>query len=79
MRESQQQLLDTNLVLERLIKSDGLTGLANRRYFDEYLEIEWKRALREQSELSLLMIDVVTSRPTTTGMVTLRGMTYCVV
>lgn len=58
MRESQQQLLDTNLVLERLIKSDGLTGLANRRYFDEYLEIEWKRALREQSELSLLMIDV---------------------
>ena len=58
LRESQQQLLDTNLVLERLIKSDGLTGLANRRYFDEYLEIEWKRALREQSELSLLMIDV---------------------
>jgi len=58
LRESQQQLLDTNLVLQRLIKSDGLTGLANRRHFDEYLEIEWKRALRYQSELSLLMIDV---------------------
>ena len=58
LRESQQQLLDTNLVLQRLIKSDGLTGLANRRHFDEYLEIEWKRALRDQSELSLLMIDV---------------------
>src|SRR5690606_12843192 len=58
LRESQQQLLDTNLVLQRLIKSDGLTGLANRRYFDEYLEIEWSRALRDQSELSLLMIDV---------------------
>ncbi len=58
LRESQQQLLDTNLVLQRLIKSDGLTGLANRRYFDEYLELEWSRALREQSELSLLMIDV---------------------
>ncbi|QLF93803.1 PleD family two-component system response regulator [Pseudomonas sp. ABC1] len=58
LRESQQQLLETNLVLQRLIKSDGLTGLANRRYFDEYLEIEWSRALRDQSELSLLMIDV---------------------
>lgn len=58
LRESQQQLLDTNLVLQRLIKSDGLTGLANRRYFDEYLEIEWNRALRDQNELSLLMIDV---------------------
>ena len=45
-------------MLQRLIKSDGLTGLANRRYFDEYLEIEWSRALRDQSELSLLMIDV---------------------
>lgn len=58
LRESQQQLLDTNLVLQRLIKSDGLTGLANRRYFDEYLEIEWSRALRDQNELALLMIDV---------------------
>ena len=39
LRESQQQLLDTNLVLQRLIKSDGLTGMANRRHFDAYLEI----------------------------------------
>lgn len=58
LRESQQQLLETNLVLQRLIKSDGLTGLANRRYFDEYLDIEWNRAVRNQSEVSLLMIDV---------------------
>ncbi|WNF47532.1 diguanylate cyclase [Pseudomonas sp. SG20056] len=58
LRESQQQLLDTNLVLQRLIKSDGLTGLANRRYLDEYIEVEWHRALRDNSELSLLMIDV---------------------
>ncbi|WP_171006480.1 PleD family two-component system response regulator [Pseudomonas sp. 2FG] len=58
LRESQQQLLDTNLVLQRLMNSDGLTGLSNRRHFDEYLELEWRRALREQSQLSLLMIDV---------------------
>ncbi len=55
---SQQQLLDTNLVLQRLMNSDGLTGLSNRRHFDEYLGLEWRRAMREQSQLSLLMIDV---------------------
>jgi two-component system chemotaxis family response regulator WspR len=40
------------------MNSDGLTGLSNRRHFDEYLEMEWRRALREQSQLSLLLIDV---------------------
>ncbi|MDR6957363.1 two-component system chemotaxis family response regulator WspR [Pseudomonas brassicacearum] len=58
LRVSQQQLLDTNLVLQRLMNSDGLTGLSNRRHFDEYLELEWRRALRDQSQVSLLMIDV---------------------
>ncbi len=58
LRESQQQLMETNLVLQRLMNSDGLTGLSNRRHFDEYLEMEWRRAMREKSQLSLLMIDV---------------------
>ena len=58
LRVSQQQLLDTNLVLQRLMNSDGLTGLSNRRHFDEYIELEWRRSLREQSQMSLLMIDV---------------------
>ncbi|HDS1736819.1 PleD family two-component system response regulator [Pseudomonas sp. BP8] len=58
LRVSQQQLLDTNLMLQRLMNSDGLTGLSNRRHFDEYLELEWRRAIREQQQISLLMIDV---------------------
>jgi two-component system chemotaxis family response regulator WspR len=58
LRVSQQQLLDTNLMLQRLMNSDGLTGLSNRRHFDEYLELEWRRAIREQQQLSLLMVDV---------------------
>jgi two-component system chemotaxis family response regulator WspR len=58
LRQSQQQLLETNLELQRLTNSDGLTGLSNRRYFDEYLGAEWRRAAREQTELGLLMIDV---------------------
>jgi two-component system, chemotaxis family, response regulator WspR len=58
LRESQKQLLETNLALQRLMKSDGLTGLSNRRHLDEYLEMEWRRGMREQSPLSILMIDV---------------------
>lgn len=63
LRESQQQLLEANLVLQRLMRSDGLTGLANRRHFDDCLSSEWARAQREQSELSLLMIDVDYFKP----------------
>jgi two-component system chemotaxis family response regulator WspR len=58
LRESQQKLMETNRELERLTNVDGLTGLSNRRYFNEYVEAEWKRGLRSQTPLSVLMIDV---------------------
>jgi two-component system chemotaxis family response regulator WspR len=58
LRESQQRLMESNLELQRLTKVDGLTGLSNRRYLDEYLESEWQRAARVQDAMSLLMIDV---------------------
>ena len=44
--------------LATMALTDGLTGLANRRAFDETLEREWKRTLREGSQLSLLLIDI---------------------
>jgi diguanylate cyclase (GGDEF)-like protein/PAS domain S-box-containing protein len=44
--------------LAALAISDGLTGLANRRHFDERLAEEWARAKRDGTQLSLLMIDV---------------------
>ena len=44
--------------LEQLATRDGLTGLANRRCFDETLHAEWARALRQKQPLSLLMVDV---------------------
>lgn len=58
LRESQRELMRANLELERLTRIDGLTGLGNRRYFDEYLAAEWKRSLRTGTPLSVLMIDV---------------------
>jgi diguanylate cyclase (GGDEF)-like protein/PAS domain S-box-containing protein len=44
--------------LAALASSDGLTGLANRRQFDERLQDEWARAKRDGTPLSLLLIDV---------------------
>ena len=63
LRRSQQELLRANLELRRLTHSDGLTGLSNRRYLDEFLGAEWRRALREHTEVSLLMIDVDYFKP----------------
>jgi two-component system chemotaxis family response regulator WspR len=58
LRQSQKQLLEKNLELERLTNLDGLTGLSNRRYLDEYMAVEWSRAARERTSLSVLMLDV---------------------
>jgi diguanylate cyclase (GGDEF)-like protein/PAS domain S-box-containing protein len=44
--------------LQSLAIEDGLTGLANRRRFDERLSDEWARAHRERTSLALLMIDL---------------------
>jgi diguanylate cyclase (GGDEF)-like protein len=52
-----QELRQLNEELKRIATSDGLTGLANRRYLDDYLQVEWHRAMREGNPLSVLMID----------------------
>jgi diguanylate cyclase (GGDEF)-like protein/PAS domain S-box-containing protein len=53
---TEQKQLETRL--ETLAIEDSLTGLANRRRFDERLNEEWARAYRDRSSLGLLMIDV---------------------
>lgn len=47
-----------NRELTRLSAVDGLTGIANRRQFDEALSREWRRCLRAREPLALLMCDV---------------------
>jgi len=44
--------------IERLGMTDALTGLSNRRSFNDALEKEWARAIREQQPLSLIMLDI---------------------
>ena len=44
--------------LTKLASTDGLTGIANRRYFDDQLAHEWTRARRLNQTLAIAMIDV---------------------
>ena len=45
-------------VLRELTLTDGLTGVANRRAFDETLDAEWRRCARAQVPMSLIMVDI---------------------
>lgn len=56
--ERTEDLVRANRQLEELSATDGLTGLTNRRHFDETLAKEWLRARRHGHPLALLMIDV---------------------
>ena len=55
---AEDQLAALNYELSLQATTDGLTGLSNRRRLDEALALEWRRAAREGSELSMLMIDL---------------------
>lgn len=48
----------SNQKLQLLSDSDALLGIANRRCFDAHLQVEWQRAHRQQSPLSLLLLDI---------------------
>ena len=52
-----------SLLLQQLLSTDTLTGIANRRRFDSALEREWRRCRRAGTPLSLLMIDVDHFKP----------------
>ena len=50
--------LAQNATIKSLALTDPLTGLGNRRYFDQFIDDEWNQAIRDQDALSTLMIDI---------------------
>lgn len=54
----EQLLAQANESLSRQSTTDGLTGIANRRKFDQMLAVEWQRAARSGDSLSLLLVDI---------------------
>lgn len=53
-----EDLARKNKELERLSYLDGLTNIGNRRYFDQVIYQEWRRSLRNESDISVIMIDI---------------------
>ena len=53
-----QELNTANKELERLSTTDGLTGIANRRFFDQLSLREWQRCERMKKPMALIMVDV---------------------
>lgn len=58
VRQRTHELEDSNSKLATLSQTDGLTGIANRRRFDEVFAAEWSRAGRSGQPLALAMLDV---------------------
>lgn len=58
LRAAQERTEEYAVRLDRLSRHDALTGLANRRHFDELVQQEWRRAARQQGSLAILMIDI---------------------
>ena len=58
VRERTEQLEEANRRLEELSFVDALTGIANRRQFEQILDLEWRRSVRSGSPLSLIIADI---------------------
>lgn len=54
----QQELKKLNKELSDLSEIDGLTGIANRRHFDEFFEHEFRHSIRYKTPISLMMLDI---------------------
>lgn len=53
-----QKLHQANEMLYQISRTDELTGIANRRHFDELFETEWRRAARLSKPIAVILIDI---------------------
>ena len=58
LRQREIELRQANQQLKQLNRTDPLTQIANRGYFETYLQQEWKRSIREGYPLSVILLDV---------------------
>ena len=58
IEKEKEELLSLNKELDRQASTDGLTGVANRRYLNEFVEREWARAVRENTTVAVIMVDI---------------------
>ena len=57
-RKTQLELIDLRIKLHNHSVQDPLTGIKNRRYFDQIMDIEWKRGVRQANKLAIFLVDI---------------------
>ncbi|SSQ25153.1 diguanylate cyclase [Acinetobacter baumannii] len=67
------ELMQQAQQLSLLSQQDALTGLAKRRYLDETLDNEWRRALRHETPLTIMMVDIDFFKPYNDSLGHLKG------
>jgi diguanylate cyclase (GGDEF)-like protein/PAS domain S-box-containing protein len=58
LQEGRRQMEEAYAQLELISNLDGLTAIPNRRYFERFYDLEWRRRCREGRPVSLIMIDI---------------------
>ena len=58
LAKSQRELEEANRTLRMISRKDPATGLWNRRYYDEVMEIEWSRCQRYERSIAMMIIDI---------------------
>lgn len=58
LERNAREIYDSNEELKRLARTDGLTGLYNRRTFDEHLAKVWKQARRDEKQIAVAVADI---------------------
>ncbi|WP_293216243.1 MULTISPECIES: diguanylate cyclase [unclassified Microcoleus] len=58
LQQQKRQLETVNRALQYLATYDSLTEVRNRRFFNDYMDAEWRRLAREEAPLSLIMCDI---------------------
>ena len=58
LKDALSKLSEAHIILKELTTTDPVTGIRNRQYFDDVFDQEWRRAARQQYQLSLLVLDI---------------------
>ncbi|MBF0185157.1 MAG: diguanylate cyclase [Magnetococcales bacterium] len=63
LADQNEQLRSLNMTLKNMAMVDGLTGIANRRRFDDFVQQEWNRSRRGHEWMSLILMDIDYFKP----------------
>ncbi len=58
LKNALSKLSEAHIILKELTTIDAVTGIRNRQYFDEVFEQEWRRAIRQQYPITLMLLDI---------------------